>query len=174
MRVLGICGSLQRESGNLTLLRTAARIAPSGVEVRLFDGIRRLPHFDPDVDKEGAPSAVNDWRRELRESDALLIASPEYGHSMPGALKNAVDWVIGSGELYRKVVATTAAVPTAERGQRGLDALKQTLIAVDATVVGGVPIAKGAMFESEIRALLVTLIERVRETSAAVDVSIEQ
>lgn len=154
---------MQSESGNLALLRTAAAVAPEGVEVRLFDGIRLLPHFDPDIDKAGVPQSIEEWRKELRGCDALLIASPEYGHSLPGALKNAIDWVIGSGELYKKVVAITAAVPTVERGQRGLDALKQTLLAVDATVVGGVPIARGAKFESDTKALVLALIERASQ-----------
>lgn len=163
MRILGISGSLQRESGNLTLLRTAIAVAPPGAALRVFDGTRLLPPFDPDLEQAGPPPSVEGWRRELRESDAVLIASPEYGHSLPGALKNAIDWVIGSGELYRKVVAITAAVPTIERGRRGLAALEQTLLAVGATVVGGVPIARGATFASEVRALLVSLVESARQ-----------
>ncbi len=161
--ILSVSGSLQSKSGNLTLLQTAAAVAPPGVEVRLFDGIRDLPPFDPDVDGAGAPASVEDWRKALRECDGALIASPEYGHSLPGALKNAIDWVIGSGELYGKVVAITASVPSTERGRRGLDALKQTLLAVDATVVGGFPIARGPEFEADTRALLLTLLEQVRQ-----------
>ena len=72
-------------------------------------------------------------RSSTLESDALLIASPEYGHSLPGSLKNAIDWVIGTGELERKVVAITAAVPGPERGRLGLQALRQTLGAVRAS-----------------------------------------
>ncbi len=162
--VLGICGSLQSKSGNLTLLQTASTVAPAGVEVRLFDGIRDLPPFDPDVDEAGTPAAVDVWRTALAECDAVLIASPEYGHSLPGALKNSIDWVIGSGELYRKVVAITASVPSVERGRRGLEALKQTLLAVDATVVGGVPIAQGPGFDTNITALLHALVEKVRQS----------
>ena len=150
------------------MLHTAAAVAPAGVEVRLFDGIRELPPFDPDVDEAGPPGSVQDWRAALRECDAALIASPEYGHSLPGALKNAIDWVIGSGELYRKVVAITASVPSVERGQRGLDALKQTLLAVDATVVGGYPIVRGADFEAETKALLLTLLEQLRQLESSI------
>jgi len=166
MRVLAISGSLQSESGNLTLLETAAAVAPAGVEVVSFDGVRRLPHFDPDLDAAGAPPAVEEWRNALRQSDAVLIASPEYGHSLPGALKNAIDWVIGSGELHQKVVAITAAVPLVERGLRGLAALEQTLRAVDAIVVGGVPIARGPSFEADVRALLDVVVEGVRRSVA--------
>ena len=70
-----------------------------------------LPHFNPEIEATGVPESVTRWRRALAESDAVLIASPEYGFSLPGALKNAIDWVIGSGELEGKVVAITAAVP---------------------------------------------------------------
>jgi NAD(P)H-dependent FMN reductase len=95
----------------------------------------------------------------LAESDAVLVACPEYGFSLPGALKNGIDWVIGSGELEQKVVAITAAVPTPERGRRGLQALRDTLSAVRATLVGGKPIPLGPEFESRIAALVRTLIE---------------
>jgi chromate reductase, NAD(P)H dehydrogenase (quinone) len=131
----------------------------------LFDGLRALPHFDPDADASSAQAVVA-WREALRESHAVLIASPEYGHSLPGSLKNAIDWVIGSGELYRKTVAITAAVPSLERGQRGLNALRQTLEAVDATIVGGMPIARGLLFEAEVRALVLQLVERAHQKSS--------
>jgi chromate reductase len=143
-------------------LRTAAALAPAEVEVVLFDGVRHLPHFDPELEAVEVPSAVREWRDALRESDAVLIASPEYGHSLPGALKNAIDWVIGSGELYQKVVAITAVVPGAERGLRGLNALRQTLQAVDACIVGGEPIVRGPSFERETKELLLSLVQRVR------------
>jgi NAD(P)H-dependent FMN reductase len=95
----------------------------------------------------------------LADCDAVLIASPEYGLSLPGALKNGIDWVIGSGELEQKVVAITAAVPAPERGRRGLRALRDTLSAVRATLVGGEPIPLGPEFESQIAALVRTLVE---------------
>jgi hypothetical protein len=83
---------------------------PPGVEFVLFDGLRDLPQFNPDLEVNAEPEHVRRWRLALEESDAVLIASPEYGLSLPGALKNGIDWVIGSGELERKVVAITASV----------------------------------------------------------------
>src|SRR5262249_55298466 len=154
MHILAVSGSLQASSANLTLLRTAAAVAPVGVDVVLFDGLRDLPHFNPDIEEAAVPSAVVEWRRALAESDALLIASPEYGHSLPGALKNGIDWVIGSGELERKIVAITASVPGPERGRRGLQALSDTLAAVSARIVGGQPIARGPNFEAQVRELV--------------------
>lgn len=159
MRVLGVCGSLQARSGNLALLNAAGASMPPGVELVFFDGLRELPHFNPDIEVDGVPESVTRWRLALAGSDAVLIASPEYGFSLPGALKNGIDWVIGSGELERKVVAITAAVAGPGRGRRGLDALRNTLSAVRATIVGGAPIPKGPELESEVAALVRTLVE---------------
>jgi chromate reductase, NAD(P)H dehydrogenase (quinone) len=162
MRVVGVCGSLQRNSSNAALLRTAVTIAPDGVEVVLFDELREMPFFDPDLEAAGVPPSVDRWRRELARSDAVLIASPEYGHSLPGVLKNAIDWVIGSGELYRKVVAITAAVKDPRRGRRGLAALAQTLGALDTVVVWNAPIIhEGSSVPADMRRVLARLVDAV-------------
>jgi chromate reductase len=158
--ILAICGSLQASSGNLMLLKTAAAVAPPGVDLVLFDGLRDLPHFDPDLEASGVPESVVRWRQALTDCDAVLIASPEYGFSLPGVLKNGIDWVIGSGELERKIVAITAAVAGPERGRRGLDALRTTLCAVRARIVGGgEPITKGPELRTQVAALLRALLD---------------
>ena len=106
----------------------------------------------------------------MSECDAVLIASPEYGFSLPGVLKNAIDWVIGSGELEGKVVAITAAVPAPERGRRGLQALRDTLAAVRATIIGGEPIPPGPTRDRDVaqlvRALIAAVVAAPREWSA--------
>ena len=76
-------GSLQRQSANLTLLDAVVAAAPPDVEVVLFDGLGDLPHFNPDIEVTGAPESVMRWRRALEKSDAVLIASPEYGSACP-------------------------------------------------------------------------------------------
>jgi chromate reductase len=157
MRVLGISGSLQAESANLALLHRAMERAPPDLELVIDDHVRRLPPFDADLDGERAPASVRSWRAALAGADALLIASPEYGHGVPGALKNAIDWVIGSGELYRKRVAVTASAPGPGRGERGLRALCETLKAVDARILGGEPIVRGPDFDETLDALLEAL-----------------
>jgi chromate reductase len=157
MRVLGISGSLQAQSANLALLQQASKRAPAGLEIVIDDHVRTLPPFDSDFDGGRAPASVLSWRAALAGADALLIASPEYGHGVPGALKNAIDWVIGSGELYRKRVAVTASAPGPGRGERGLRALCETLRAVDARVLGGEPIARGPEFDETLDALLEAL-----------------
>jgi NAD(P)H-dependent FMN reductase len=165
VRIVGISGSLQARSANLALLDSARALAPSGVEVVIYDGLRDLPQFNPDLEEQAPLPLVEAWRRELDASDALLIASPEYGFSLPGALKNAIDWVIGSGELERKVVAVTASVNHPERGRRGLLALQDTLSALSITIVGGAPIVRGPTFDAELRSLLDELVRAARATT---------
>ena len=162
MRILAVSGSLQARSANLALLEVARNRAPPQVEVVIFDGLRRLPQFDLDLEASAKVPAVEEWRSALSSSDGLLIASPEYGFSLPGALKNAIDWVIGSGELERKVVAVTASVSHPDRGRRGLASLLEPLRAVSATIVGGEPIVRGASFEEEVAALLGALVAAIR------------
>ncbi len=144
MHIVGVCGSLQASSSNLTLLRSAPTVAPTGVKFSIFDGIRALPLFDSDLERDGvAPLPVAQWRSVVADADALMIASPEYGHSLPGSLKNAIDWLIGSGELDGKVIGVTASVSHESRGHKGLAAVLTTLAAVSANVVGGTAIARG-------------------------------
>jgi NAD(P)H-dependent FMN reductase len=129
-----------------------------GVSVVIFDGLRMLPQFDLDLEANGPLPVVERWRQAIAGADALLVACPEYGFSLPGALKNAIDWVIGSGELESKVVGVTAAVNHPDRGRRGLAALCDTLRAVNATIVGGAPILRDERFDTEVAALVRALI----------------
>ncbi|MBA3429474.1 MAG: NAD(P)H-dependent oxidoreductase [Actinobacteria bacterium] len=92
MRVLAICGSLRRSSHNRKLLQAAARELPNDVAFELFQGLGDLPHYDEDADVELAHPAVRRLRDALARADAVLIATPEYNASLPGALKNALDW----------------------------------------------------------------------------------
>ncbi|MFC3675626.1 NADPH-dependent FMN reductase [Ferrovibrio xuzhouensis] len=113
MRLLALSGSLRAASTNTALLRAAAAAAPAGMTVEIYDGLGRLPVFNPD-DDEGpgpAPAPVADFRRRLGAADALLVACPEYAHGVPGGLKNALDWVVASGELVDKPAALLHASP---------------------------------------------------------------
>ena len=92
MRVLAISGSLRRDSYNTALLRAAAEVAPDGVEVVSYDGLREIPPYDEDAETGEAPVSVLHLRRAIEDADALLFSTPEYNGSVPGVLKNAVDW----------------------------------------------------------------------------------
>lgn len=92
LKVLGISGSLRRGSYNTALLRAAAAALPAGVRFEEWRGLESLPAYDEDADTEHPPSAVASFRRAIADADAILIATPEYNGSIPGALKNALDW----------------------------------------------------------------------------------
>jgi len=92
LRILGISGSLRRDSHNTSLLRAAARLLPPGVELEVYEGLRELPPYDSDHDVEPADPAVARLREAIAGADGLVIATPEYNGSVPGVLKNALDW----------------------------------------------------------------------------------
>jgi chromate reductase, NAD(P)H dehydrogenase (quinone) len=94
VRIVGISGSLRGGSYNRALLSAAQADLPAGVELREWRGLETLPAYNEDAEAEGpfAPAPVASLRRALAEGDAVLIATPEYNHSIPGALKNALDW----------------------------------------------------------------------------------
>jgi chromate reductase len=112
MRVLGISGSLRRDSHNTALLRAAAERLPAGVELVEFDGLREIPPYDADAELEATPEAVRSLREAIRGADAVLVATPEYNHSIPGVLKNALDWAsrpAGKSALMGKPAAVIGA-----------------------------------------------------------------
>jgi chromate reductase len=92
VRILGLSGSLRRGSHNTALLRAAADALPSGVELEIYEGLRELPPYDADMDTELPDPAVARLRQAIASADGLLIATPEYNGSIPGVLKNALDW----------------------------------------------------------------------------------
>jgi chromate reductase len=92
MKVLGISGSLRRDSLNHALLREAAERLPAGAELIEFDHLREIPPYDADLEAFETPAAVAELRQAMRDADAVLVATPEYNHSIPGVLKNALDW----------------------------------------------------------------------------------
>ena len=112
MKVLAISGSLRRDSHNTALLRAASERMPAGVELELWDGLKAVPPYDEDDDVELAPAAVTALRSAVAGADAVLFATPEYNHSVPGSLKNAVDWVsrpLADNPLRSKPVAVIGA-----------------------------------------------------------------
>jgi chromate reductase len=91
VRILGIAGSLRRGSFNAATLRAAQALAPSGMAIEIFD-IAPIPPYNEDVRQQGFPAPVEDLRARIKAADGLLIVTPEYNYSMPGVLKNAIDW----------------------------------------------------------------------------------
>ncbi len=107
-RVLLISGSLRSRSTNTAVLRTAADVAPDGIEAVLYGHLADLPHFNPDDDVEPLHPAAGELRRQFRGADAVLFSTPEYAGALPGSFKNLLDWTVGddqAGSIYDKPVA---------------------------------------------------------------------
>ena len=146
MKILAVSGSLRPDSFNSALLREAARVAPAGVEVELWEGLGELPVYDQDLDGGDAPESVRRLRDAWGSADAILFATPEYNGSVPGGLKNAVDWASrpkGDGALQNKTVAVVGA----SMGQFGAlwaqQDLRRILGIAGARVVGeGLPVSR--------------------------------
>jgi chromate reductase len=112
MRLLAVSGSLRSGSYNTELLRAAAAGLPVGIEFSLWTSLAGIPAFDEDLDVVPPPEPVSELRAEIERADAVLIATPEYNSSVPGALKNALDWAsrpYASNVLRRKRVAVIGA-----------------------------------------------------------------
>lgn len=133
-RVLAISGSTRDGSTNTAVLRTALDVAPEGVEVEVYDGLRSLPHFDPGDDRDPLPPKVADLRDRLAASDVVLICTPEYAGALPGSFKNLLDWTVGGG-LYRHPVAWINASASATGAAGAHASLATVLRYVDADVV---------------------------------------
>ena len=123
---------MRAASSNLTLLRAAAAIAVEDIEMTIAAPLDRLPHFnpdldDPELDASAPPEAVRVWRREIAEAAGVYICSPEYAFGIPGPLKNALDWLVPSGELYRKPTALITASPNYGGAQHAQAHLRDTL-----------------------------------------------
>ena len=132
MRILGISGSLRAASTNTTLLKATAALAPEGVSLNVFCGLDDLPHFNPDLDNGPPHAAVAEFRLQLANAAWVIFSTPEYAHGVPGTLKNALDWVVASGELYEKPVALFSASPRAAYAQASL---VETLTVMSARIV---------------------------------------
>jgi NAD(P)H-dependent FMN reductase len=135
VKILAISGSLQTGSANGAVLRAARALAPAGVEVDIWGGLGAVPPLNPDDAGPPAPAAVEDLRARLAAADGVLVATPEYAHGMPGVLKNALDWLVGTGDLYGKRVAVLTGSPRPEGGAHARAWTEQTLRAQGAEVV---------------------------------------
>jgi chromate reductase, NAD(P)H dehydrogenase (quinone) len=147
LTVLGIAGSLRRASFNRALLRAAAGLAPAGMAIEIFD-LAGIPLYNPD-DETALPARVGEFRRRVRAADAILIATPEYNYSVPGVLKNAIDWAsqpYGENAWDAKPVALMGASLSGMGTARAQYHLRQSLTALNChtlnrpeVLIGGAP-----------------------------------
>lgn len=139
-RIVALAGSLRRNSLNRRLIEAAAELAPPGLEVRVYADLASIPLFDEDLENEtgGGPEAVRQLRREIAASDGLLIATPEYNQSIPGVLKNVLDWLSRAAPdevLAGKPVAVIGATAGRWGTRLAQAALRQVLYATGSLVL---------------------------------------
>jgi chromate reductase, NAD(P)H dehydrogenase (quinone) len=132
MKIIAISGSLRATSLNAAVLQAAARLAPAGMQIKIFEGIGNLPFFNSDLDGDRLPPEVAAFRTVIGAADGLLISSPEYARGVAGVMKNALDWLVGSFEFPNKPVAL---INTSPRATHALAALTVTLETMSARLV---------------------------------------
>src|SRR5688572_1709078 len=107
--ILAICGSTRKVSSNLQLIHAIREMAKGRFDTLVFEGLDRIPHFNPDLDTDSPPLEVKRFRESLRAAEGVLVCTPEYAMGVPGTLKNAIDWTVSSCEFSRKPVALITA-----------------------------------------------------------------
>jgi chromate reductase len=171
MKILGISGSLRRGSYNTSLLGAAAGLLPDDVEFELWGGLKAVPPYDEDDDTEEAPAAVAALRAAIAGADGVLIATPEYNSSVPGQLKNAIDWASrppATNPLRNKPVAVVGASTGAFGAVWSQAELRKVLAATGARVVEG-EVAVGhapTRFDEDGRLVDENLLEQLEEVVA--------
>jgi chromate reductase len=177
-RILGISGSLRRDSHNTSLLRAAAEAAGPELEFELYDGLKQIPPYDEDDDLEPRPESVARLNQAIASADAVLFSTPEYNSSIPGQLKNAIDWVsrpVATNVLRNKPVAVVGASTGGFGAVWAQAELRKVLTALGARVLDlelPVPHAHtrfedGGLTDEEIRARLEEAIEALGEEARA-------
>lgn len=126
-KVLAICGSTRIQSSNLQLLKAIKELARNKFEIHIFEELSKLPHFNPDLDKDPLDENVSNWRQLITEADGILICTPEYVFSLPGALKNGVEWLVSTTILSKKPTALITASSLGEKAHEQLLLIMKTV-----------------------------------------------
>jgi len=177
-RILGISGSLRRDSHNTNLLRAAAEAAGPDVEFELYDGLKQIPPYDEDDDVHPRPASVARLNEAIAAADAVLFSTPEYNSSIPGQLKNAIDWVsrpVATNALRNKPVAVVGASTGGFGAVWAQAELRKVLAALGARVLDlelPVPHAHtrfedGGLTDDEIRTRLEEAIDALADEARA-------
>ncbi|WP_353719667.1 NADPH-dependent FMN reductase [Dyadobacter sp. 676] len=137
IHILGISGSLRADSTNTIILKTVGTLFPSDVTFEIFEGLGEIPHFSPGLDSPGLDSpgltdnqALARFKTAIGQADGVVICTPEYAFGVPGTLKNALDWTVGTGEFNDKPVSAISASPLNTGGNNALASLLLTLTAL--------------------------------------------
>ena len=173
MRLVGISGSLRAGSSNQLLLAAAARLAPPGQTLTVYSELDRLPHFNPDLDTDTPPAAVQQLRDRFDAADGVLISTPEYIHGVPGGLKNCLDWLVGSCALAGK--PTGLVLASAGDGRHATAALSEILATMGAmllpeatiSIPGSRATVRGGRVDASVEAKLAAVLAALAGARAA-------
>ncbi|SFL55272.1 NAD(P)H-dependent FMN reductase [Paenibacillus sp. 1_12] len=135
IQILAISGSLREKSSNTALMKAIIGLSSADIQFTIYGGLGDLPHFNPDLDLDDGPSSVQGLRQQLKEAHGVLICTPEYGNGVPGVLKNALDWIVSSGEFMNKPTAVISASPTPMGGDKAHASLLLTLKMINAEII---------------------------------------
>jgi NAD(P)H-dependent FMN reductase len=131
LAVIALSGSLRAESSHASVLRACAILGAPAMSIEVFDGLARLPAFNPDLDGHEPPEVV-EFQSRVRAAAGVIICSPEYAHGVPGALKNALDWLVSTDAVFEKPVALLNLSPRSTWAQASL---AETLRVMNARLV---------------------------------------
>jgi len=126
-KILAVIGSTRANSSNLKLVQHFASLTKDVYETVIFEGISGLPHFNPDLDNENPPTAVVEFRQLIADADGLLICTPEYVFSLPGSLKNAIEWCVSTTVFSQKPIGLITASASGEKGHEELQLIMKTV-----------------------------------------------
>ena len=126
-KVLGILGSTKANSNNERLLRRVGKLIEENIEFSIFNQIAELPHFNPDLDNDAVAPLVTDFRNRITEADGVLICTPEYVFSIPGSLKNALEWTVSTVVFSDKPLGIITVSASGEKGHEQLQLIMRTL-----------------------------------------------
>jgi chromate reductase len=182
LEIVAFAGSLRRASYNRGLVRAAAEVAPAGVTVRILD-LAEIPLYNQDVEEAGEPLSVVTFKRAIGAADALLVATPEYNHGVPGVLKNAIDWASrprATSPLTDKPVAVMGASPGRGATARAQAQLRDAFVFTGACVM---PLPEvlvshaaslldddGNVTDGDLRERIAALVDALRAWAVRIDV----
>lgn len=131
LKVLAISGSTRKHSSNESILKAIGTLCTDEVDFQIFDGIDKLPHFNPDLDNDQLPATVGVFRDQISKADGVLFCTPEYVFSMPGSLKNAIEWTVSTTLFSSKPVAIIVASAS---GEKAYESLILVMTTIEATI----------------------------------------
>lgn len=126
-KILAICGSTRAQSANLSIIHYVGKLLAEEVELEIYNELSLLPHFNPDLDKENAPGIIEVLRSKIKDAEGVLICTPEYVFSLPGALKNALEWCVSTILFSEKPVALITASASGAKAHESLQLVMKTI-----------------------------------------------